>query len=181
MKPSNEQNQEEEEKSSEDPQSMQDVLWMRHALALAEEASLLGEVPVGAIVVYKNTIIGAAHNLRETLQDPTAHAETLALTQAAKHIGSWRLEDCTLYVTLEPCPMCSGALWLARIARCVYGCTDPRSGYLGSIHNLMDHTQLNHHYEITSGTLEKECSQILRTFFGRIRRKKSTKKSQTSG
>jgi len=157
-----------------------DEYWMGHALALAQEAANLGEVPVGAIVVHNEQIIGAAHNLRESNQDPLAHAETLAVQQAAKYLGSWRLEGCTVYVTLEPCPMCAGALWLSRISRCVFGCTDPRSGYLQSIGNLMDHQILNHHYEITSGIREKECSEILRTFFRRIRKKKSSKPKSPS-
>ena len=155
-----------------------DIFWMRHALALAQEAAEKEEVPVGAIVVHEDRIIGAAHNLRETLQDPIAHAEILAIKQAAEHLGSWRLENCTLYVTLEPCPMCSGALWLARIERCVFGCRDPKSGFLGSISNLMDQEQLNHHYEICSGVLEEECSEILRTFFRRIRERKSAKRAK---
>ena len=160
-----------------------DIFWMQHALALAKEAADKEEVPVGAIVVHKGNIIGAAHNLRETHQDPIAHAEVLAIKQAAEHLGSWRLEKCTLYVTLEPCPMCSGALWLARIERCVFGCRDPKSGFLGSISNLMEQEKLNHHYEICSGVLEKECSEILRTFFRRIRERKSAKraKQQTKG
>ena len=158
--------------------SEKDIFWMNHALALAQEAADKGEVPVGAIVIYEDSIIGAAHNLRETLQDPIAHAEILAIRQAADHLGSWRLENCTLYVTLEPCPMCSGALWLARIERCVFGCRDPKSGFLGSISNLMDQEQLNHHYKISSGVLEKECSEILRTFFRRIRESKSSKRAK---
>ena len=151
---------------------------MRQALSLARSAGSVNEVPVGAIIVHENMIIGAAHNLRETLQDPIAHAEVLAIKQAAEHLGSWRLENCTLYVTLEPCPMCSGALWLSRIERCVYGCRDPKSGFLGSISNLMDQEKLNHHYEICSGVLEEECSDILRTFFRRIRERKSAKRAK---
>ena len=160
------------------PISKKDDFWMKHALALAQEAAEKEEVPVGAVVVYQNTIIGAAHNLRETLQDPIAHAEILAIKQASEYLGSWRLEGCTLYVTLEPCPMCSGALWLARIERCVFGCRDPKSGFLGSISNLMDQEKLNHHYEIAAGVLEKECSEILRTFFRRIRERKSAKRAK---
>ena len=158
--------------------SEKDIFWMKHALALAQEAADKGEVPVGAIIVFQDTIIGAAHNLRETCQDPIAHAEILAIKQASEYLGSWRLEQCTLYVTLEPCPMCSGALWLARIERCVFGCRDPKSGFLGSISNLMDQEKLNHHYEICSGVLEKECSEILRTFFRRIRERKSAKRAK---
>ena len=152
-----------------------DEYWMRQAIALAEEAARQGEVPVGAIVVYKGKVIGAAHNLRETLQDPLAHAEALAIQQASQYLGSWRLEDCTVYVTLEPCPMCAGAMWLARVSHCVFGCADPRSGYLKSIGNLMEHQILNHHYTITGGVCEEECSSLLRSFFRRIRKKKSTK------
>ena len=159
-------------------QKEKDLFWMKHALALAKEAAEHEEVPVGAIVVHNDMIIGAAHNLRETEQNPIAHAETLAITQAARHLGSWRLENCTLYVTLEPCPMCAGALWLSRIERCVFGCRDPKTGFLGSIANLMDQEKLNHHYSITSGILEEECSHILRTFFRRIRERKSTKRAK---
>ena len=155
-----------------------DIFWMKHALALAKEASIKGEVPVGAIVVFDNAIIGAAHNLRESLQDPTAHAEVLAIKQAAEYLGSWRLEQCTLYVTLEPCSMCSGAMWLSRIERCVFGCRDPKTGFLGSVSNLMDFEKLNHHFEVSSGVLEEECSEILRTFFRRIRESKSAKKAK---
>ena len=163
---------------TEQKERQMDLFWMNHALALAKEASRKGEVPVGAIVVHKNAIIGAAHNLRESLQDPTAHAEVLAIKQAAEYLGSWRLEKCTLYVTLEPCPMCSGAMWLSRIERCVYGCSDPKTGFLGSLSNLMDFEKLNHHYEVYSGVLEQECSEVLRSFFRQIRESKSAKKAK---
>ena len=154
-----------------------DEIWMRQALQLAQKAADQGEVPVGALIVLDGECIAQAHNLRESTQNPVAHAEVLAIQQAAQKIGSWRLEECTLYVTLEPCPMCAGALWLSRIKRCVFGAYDPKGGFLGSISNLMDHKQLNHHYEIEGGILSEECAQILRTFFRRLREKKSSKMS----
>ena len=143
--------------------------FMRDALALADQAASMDEVPVGAVVVLDGTIIGRGHNLRETHQDPTAHAEVLALRDAAAALGTWRLEDCTLYVTLEPCAMCGGALVLSRIGRCVYGTTDPKAGYLGSLADLSSDTRLNHRFEVISGILADECSQQLKAFFRRLR------------
>ena len=154
-----------------------DEIWMRQALQLAQQAADQGEVPVGALIVLDGECIAQAHNLRESTQNPVAHAEVLAIQQAAQKVGSWRLEECTMYVTLEPCPMCAGALWLSRIKRCVFGAYDPKGGFLGSVSNLMDHKQLNHHYEIEGGILSEECAQILRTFFRRLREKKSSKMS----
>ena len=157
-------------------QHKKDVEMMTIAIELAKEAALLGEVPVAAIITYKDQIIARAHNRRELDKDPTAHAEILAIKQAAEHIGDWRLEECTLYVTLEPCPMCSGALILSRIKRCVFGCFDPKSGFNGSICNINDYSALNHSYEVTSGICSEECAQLLKQFFKAIRQKKKDKK-----
>ncbi len=144
---------------------------MRVAMDLADKAAAQGEVPVGAIVVRDDQIVGRGHNLRETDQDPTAHAEVLALREAARTLGSWRLDDCVLYVTLEPCPMCAGALVLARIGGCVYGCTDPKAGFLGSLADLSQDSRLNHCYPVTPGVLASDCSEQLRAFFRSLRKR----------
>ena len=154
-----------------------DEHFMRLALAQAKLAEAQGDVPVGAIIVRGEKIIAQSYNRRELDKDPTAHAECLAIRAASEVIGDWRLEHCTLYVTMEPCPMCAGALWLSRIERCVYGCSDPRAGFLGSIANLMNHTELNHHFKVSGGVLAEECAEELRTFFRRIRAKRKAEKS----
>ena len=146
--------------------------FMERALELAEYAATLGEVPVAAVVVKDQQIIAEAHNRRELDKDPTAHAEILAIKKAAEVLGDWRLEGCTVYVTLEPCAMCAGAMWLARIDKCVYGCKDPKSGYLGSLHDISQTKELNHHYEVCGGVLEERSAELLKTFFRRIRKKK---------
>jgi len=146
--------------------------YMTEALALAEVASAQGEVPVGAVVVHDGVVIGRGHNTREVDQDPTAHAEIIAIREAAQHLGSWRLEGCTLYVTLEPCAMCAGACVLARIARCVYGCTDPRAGFLGTLGDLSRQPELNHHFDVVSGVLEMDCRSRLVDFFRALRERK---------
>ena len=145
---------------------------MKHALAAADEAEANGDVPVGAVVVFEGEIIGRGFNRREADQDPTAHAEVVALKQAAETLGSWRLEGCTLYVTLEPCPMCSGALVLSRIETVVFGCSDPKAGFLGSLMDLSSFSALNHQFTVVSGVLESECSSRLKSFFRNIRKKK---------
>ncbi len=142
---------------------------MREALALADLAGARGDVPVGAVVVRDKEIIGRGFNLREAEQDPTAHAEVLALREAAKALGSWRLEGCWLVVTLEPCPMCAGAMVLSRIAGCVYGCSDPKGGFLGSLANLSAFPGLNHRFEVVSGVLAEAASDRLRAFFRGLR------------
>jgi len=149
-----------------------DQAFMRQALAEAEAAARLGEVPVGALVVRGGLIIGRGHNLRETSNDPTTHAEMLAIQEAAAHIGHWRLLDCTLYVTLEPCVMCMGAIILARIPRLVYGCRDPRVGAAGSIYDLANDDRFNHRVEVTEGVLQAECSSQLSEFFRELRANK---------
>lgn len=145
---------------------------MRQALAQAQSARELGDVPVGAVVVRQGQVIGAGFNRREIDQDPAAHAELIAIRAAAEHLGSWRLEGCTVYVTLEPCPMCSGLMVLSRIERCVYGASDPKGGFLGTLADLSQHPRLNHHFAVVPGVLEAECAHALRSFFREIRRKR---------
>lgn len=148
-----------------------DAFWMRHALKLAQRAAREGEVPVGAVLVRGNRIIGEGWNRPIAGSDPTAHAEILALRDAARSVGNYRLVNSTLYVTLEPCPMCAGAMVHARVGRLVYGAADPRSGAAGSVFDLVRSEQLNHQMEVTSGALGAECGELLRTFF-RVRRGK---------
>ncbi len=142
-----------------------DERFMIQALREAREAALAGEVPVGAVIVRDGLVIGHGRNGRETLRDPTAHAEMIAITAAATAQGSWRLEGCTLYVTLEPCAMCAGAIVLARLPRVVYGAPDPKAGACGSVLNVLDHPALNHRVGPESGILAEECGQLLRDFF----------------
>ena len=154
-------------------------VFMRRAIELAKEAAKLGEVPVAAVIVKDNKIIAEAHNRRELDKDPIAHAEVLAIKEAAKVIGDWRLEGCAMFVTLEPCPMCSGAMWLSRIEHCVFGARDHKSGFLGSVHDFTSHTEMNHHYTFESGVLEEECVALLQDFFREVRaRKKALKKTR---
>ena len=143
--------------------------YMHYAIQEAERARDVGEVPVGCVIVHEGEIIGKAHNQRETLQDPTAHAEILAITQAAAHMGSWRIEDAKLYVTLEPCPMCSGAIILARIAEVYFGATDPKAGAVDSLYQLLNDSRLNHRAEVLSGVLAVGCGEILTRFFRKKR------------
>jgi tRNA(adenine34) deaminase len=149
--------------------SKEDAKYMKLAIQQAQIAAENGDVPIGAVIVYKNQIIGKAYNQREQLKDPTAHAEIIALTQAASFIESWRLHDCTIYVTLEPCPMCAGALVLARMDRLVYGCDDPKTGACKSLYNIVQDERLNHRLEVTGGVLADECSRLLQEFFQRRR------------
>jgi tRNA(adenine34) deaminase len=146
-----------------------DESFMRAALRLAAKAYEADEVPVGAVVVRAGTIIGRAYNQVELLKDATAHAEMLALTQAEAAVGDWRLVDCDLYVTKEPCVMCAGALIHVRIRRLIFGCADPKSGAAGGTINLLQHSALNNDCEITSGVLQKECAAILQDFFRKKR------------
>jgi tRNA(adenine34) deaminase len=138
---------------------------MRHALALAHEAMTMGEVPVGAVVVRDGRVVSQAFNLREALHDPTAHAERLALTLAARVLGTWRLDDCDLYVTLEPCPMCAGAIVLSRIHRLVFGASDLKAGACGSLYRIVTDRRLNHRTKIRAGVLREECGEMLSRFF----------------
>lgn len=142
-----------------------DQFWMKRALAQAIAAQKVDEVPVGAIVVCDGRIIGEAHNGREQLKDPTAHAEMIAITQAAASLGDWRLERCTLFVTLEPCPMCAGAILLARIPRVVFGASDPKAGAVVSLFQLLTDSRLNHCADVVGGVLGRECGELLSRFF----------------
>ena len=142
-----------------------DLAMIRQALALAREAIEFGEVPVGAVVVRDGRIVSQAFNLRETCRDPTAHAERVALTLAGRALGSWRLDGCTLYVTLEPCAMCAGAIILSRVDRLVYGAADPKAGACESLYRLVDDTRFNHRPEVTAGVLADDCGELLTRFF----------------
>lgn len=146
-----------------------DEHWMRLAFDQALAAFEAGEVPVGAVIVQGDQVVAEAHNQRETLNDPTAHAEMIALTQAAESLGSWRLLDCTLFVTLEPCPMCAGAIVQARVPRVVYGTPDPKAGACHSLYQITSDTRLNHQALVTPGVMQQECQQILRDFFAKQR------------
>jgi tRNA(adenine34) deaminase len=146
-----------------------DERFMRIAIDAARIAEENGDVPIGAAIVHQNTIVAKAYNQREQLQDPTAHAEIIALTQAAAALENWHLNGCTMYVTLEPCPMCAGALVLARIDRLVYGCDDPKTGACKSLYNIVQDERLNHRIEVTSGLLEEQCREQLQGFFARRR------------
>jgi tRNA(adenine34) deaminase len=148
---------------------MDDRYYMQLALAQAEAAAQADEAPVGAVIVRDNQILAAAHNAREALRDPTAHAEMIAITQAAAALASWRLEGCTLYVTLEPCPMCAGAIVQARIPRVVYGAVDPKAGAVHSLYQLLDDPRLNHRADGTAGVLAEPCGRVLSEFFQRKR------------
>lgn len=143
--------------------------YMRLALAEAEKAAACGETPVGAVLAIGNEVIAASHNMRETWQDPAAHAELLVIREAAARLGRWRLQDAVVYVTMEPCLMCAGALVLARVERLVYGCRDSRAGALGSVYDVVRDGRLNHVFRITPGVLETECSGILQRFFEKLR------------
>ena len=154
----------------------QDRYFMQQALDEAALAEQLDEVPIGAVVVYNGEIVGRGHNLRETSNDPTTHAEMIAIRQAAQALDSWRLLDCTLYVTLEPCVMCMGAIILARIPNLVFGCRDPRVGAVGSIYNLAEDERFNHRVAVQEGVLEQECSTQLKNFFQRLRARNKARK-----
>ena len=139
--------------------------WMRLAIDQARQAAAMGEIPVGAALVQGETLICAAHNLRETAQDPTAHAELLCLREGARLLGDWRLRDCTLYVTLEPCPMCAGAMVMSQLGRCVWGAADPRQGCCGSVYDLPGDAALHGITRWQGGVLEAECSRLMTDFF----------------
>jgi tRNA(Arg) A34 adenosine deaminase TadA len=143
--------------------------FMTLALTEARKAEALGETPVGAVLVISGEVVSSAHNMREAWQDPVAHAELLAVREASARLGRWRLSDATLYVTLEPCLMCAGALVLARVGRLVYGCRDSKAGALGSAYDVVRDGRLNHTYKITPGILEPECRQVLQSFFEKVR------------
>ncbi len=148
---------------------MTDEAWMWEALREAERGARYGEVPVGCVVVREGRLLARAHDRRESLRDPTAHAEILALREAARAVGTWRLEGCTVYVTTEPCPMCAGALVLARVRRLVYGASSPKSGAVRTLYRIADDPRLNHRVEVVGGVLEPEAQALLRQFFRGLR------------
>ena len=152
--------------------------FMREALKEAQKAYDQAEVPIGAVVVLNGEIIGRGHNLREKEQDATLHAEIKAIRQANQHLGSWRLEDCELFVTLEPCPMCSGAMILARLKKVTFGAFDPKSGTAGTFMNLLQDERFNHQVEVEQGILEDECKEILQTFFKGLRERNKQRKQE---
>ncbi len=146
-----------------------DRFYMGVALQEAHQAYLLGEVPIGAVVVRNQEVIGRGHNMRETWKDPTAHAEIIAIKEACRRVGGWRLTESTLYVTIEPCPMCAGAIVLARLPRLVYGARDPKGGAVDSLFDLVRREELNHRVEVAAGILEEECRAIIQKFFRELR------------
>ena len=148
-----------------------DTTYMALALDEARIAGEAGEVPIGAIVVCDGAVVSRAHNTRETDTDPTAHAELVAIREASQRLKRWRLSDCTVYVTLEPCPMCAGAMHQARIERLVYGAPDPKAGAVGTLYDLSSDDRLNHRFAVTSGVLAEESAALLKAFFGRLRTK----------
>jgi tRNA(adenine34) deaminase len=147
-----------------------DISFMQLALEQAHLAAELGEVPVGAVVVLDGEAIARAHNRREIDASPSAHAEFLALSEASKVLGRWRLSDCTVYVTLEPCVMCAGLMHQARIARCVFGASDPKAGALGTLYQVHEDSRLNHTFSVESGVCAQECASILSNFFAELRK-----------
>lgn len=155
--------------------------YMKEALRQAKKAYALGEVPIGCVIVHEGKIIGRGYNRRNTDKNTLAHAEITAINKASKVIGDWRLEDCTLYVTLEPCQMCAGAIVQARIPEVVMGCMNPKAGCAGSILNILDMPQFNHQVSVTRGILEQECSDMLKLFFSELRvRNKAEKEARKS-
>jgi len=146
---------------------MQPELWMRQAIVEAERARAIDEVPIGCVIVHEptNRIIARGHNRRQIDRDPTAHAEILAIRQASGALGDWRLLDCILVVTLEPCPMCAGAIVNARIPKLIYGCDDPKAGAVRTLYRICEDQRLNHRVEVTAGVLADECAELLRAFF----------------
>ncbi|PFL25615.1 tRNA-specific adenosine deaminase [Bacillus cereus] len=158
-----------------------DIYFMQLAIEEAKKAEAIQEVPIGAVIVLDDEVISVAHNLRETEQRSIAHAELLAIDKACKKLGTWRLEDATLYVTLEPCPMCAGGIVLSRVKRVVYGASDPKGGCAGTLMNLLTDERFNHQCEVVAGVLEEECGTLLTNFFRELRKKrKEAKKLEKS-
>ncbi|WP_010285589.1 tRNA adenosine(34) deaminase TadA [Bacillus timonensis] len=153
-----------------------DEFYMKLAIEEAKRAAEINEVPIGAVLVSNDEVIATAHNLRETEQRSIAHAELLVIDEACRRTGSWRLENATLYVTLEPCAMCSGAIVLSRVNRVVYGASDPKGGCAGTLMNLLQEKRFNHQAEVLSGVCEEECGQLLSSFFRGIRERKKKEK-----
>ncbi|RSL29357.1 tRNA adenosine(34) deaminase TadA [Salibacterium salarium] len=160
-------------------EKVQDQSWMEQAIKEAEKAEDLGEVPIGCVIVYRDQVIGRGYNQREITQQSSAHAEMIAIKEACDDIGSWRLEECTLYVTLEPCPMCAGAIVQSRIPRVVYGAPDPKAGCAGTLMNLLEEHRFNHRCYVQADVLHDECRNLLTTFFRQLRKEKK-KKSQST-
>ena len=152
--------------------------YMKEALREAEAAAQLGEVPIGAVIVHDGEIVGRGHNLTETRKDPTAHAEMNAIRQAAETLGGWRLPDCEMYVTCEPCSMCAGALIWSRMTKVYIGTMDPKAGACGSVFNILQEEKLNHQVELETGILEEECSQILKNFFAELRKSRKNRRNE---
>ncbi|WP_195576443.1 tRNA adenosine(34) deaminase TadA [Paenibacillus sp. 1001270B_150601_E10] len=148
-----------------------DEYWMRQAIEEARKAEAIGEVPIGAVIVRDDQIIGRGHNLRESTRDSTAHAEMIAIREASSSLEAWRLLNCTLYVTLEPCPMCAGAIVQSRVPRVVFGTRDPKAGCGGTLMNLLQEPRFNHRADVLEGVLQEECAQLLTSFFRRLRNK----------
>lgn len=159
-------------------QNKLDTYFMNLALAQAKKAEELDEVPIGAVVVYENQVIAQGYNRREVDNDPAGHAEFIAMKQASEKLGVWRLSGCTVYVTLEPCLMCAGLMYQARIDRCVYGAADPKAGALGSLYSVNEDDRLNHAFDVTSGVCSQECAAVLRTFFQNKRKRNKERKRQ---
>jgi len=156
----------------------EDERYMLLALEAAKQAEAIGEVPIGAVIVYEDEVIATGYNKREKLQTTLSHAEIFAMQESNEKIGSWRLENCTMYVTLEPCMMCAGAIVQSRIKRVVYGASDPKGGCVGTLMNLLEDERFNHQVEVTSGVLEDECKSILQAFFKQLRHKQKKKTSE---
>ncbi|AGF29342.1 YaaJ [Bacillus velezensis M27] len=159
---------------------MNDEYYMREAIKEAKKAEEKGEVPIGAVLVLHDEIVARAHNLRETEQRSLAHAEMLAIDEACRKLGTWRLEDAVLYVTLEPCPMCAGAVVLSRVDKVVFGAFDPKGGCTGTLMNLLQEERFNHQAEVVSGVLGEECGEMLSAFFRKLRRQKKDMRKKLS-
>lgn len=149
----------------------EDEYWMREAIAEAKKAEAIREVPIGAVIVRGNRVIARGHNVREATLNPTTHAEMIAISTASQALQTWRLQGCTLYVTLEPCPMCAGAIMLARVPRVVFGASDPKAGCAGTLMNLLNDPRFNHQSTVTGGVLADDCGQMLTAFFRHLRHK----------
>lgn len=156
----------------------QDIYFMQLAMEEAKKAKEIQEVPIGAVIVLDGEVISVAHNLRETEQRSIAHAELLAIDEACKKLGTWRLENATLYVTLEPCPMCAGGIVLSRVKRVVYGASDPKGGCAGTLMNLLTDERFNHQCEVVPGVMEEECGALLTNFFKELRKRRKEKKGK---
>lgn len=158
----------------------QDEKYMKEAVRQARKAYAIGEVPIGCVIVYEEKIIGRGYNRRTIDKNPLAHAEMIAIKKASKKMGDWRLEDCTMYVTLEPCQMCSGAVVQSRMKKVVVGCMNPKAGCAGSILNILQNPQFNHQVELETGVLEEECSQMMKEFFRELREAKKNNKKMSA-